>query len=168
MTTDRAKNKVEIIDPPNHLKAKVGPGTGIDPKLLADAEAAVEEMAADYVNWVQDDIAKLQATLDKVEADPGSADAAYEEMFNISHDVKGQGGTFGYPLITRIGNSLCRYVEAFEDRSKIDPAICGAHINAMRAVITNKVAGDGGKLGAQLVTGLDAVVAKAKISVSDG
>ena len=46
MSGDKPKGAVEVIHPPNKIKARVGPaGKGMDPNLLARAEAADEALA---------------------------------------------------------------------------------------------------------------------------
>jgi hypothetical protein len=83
-----------------------------------------------------------------------------QESFKLVHDMRGQGGSFGFPLITRIAGSYCRFVESLEN---VDPGaleICQAHANAMRAVLLNNVTGSGGSIGTQIADGLEKAVQK--------
>ena len=72
----------------------------------------------------------------------------------------GQGGSFGYPLMTAIGTQLCRFIESATTWDAAHIGVIKIHIDAMRLVIGNKMAGEGGPVGANLVAGLAAVVAK--------
>ncbi len=158
------KPKVQLIQPPNTLREKVGPpGTGgVDADVLARAEKVIEDMADNYLVWVKDDIANLQAACDDLAAaEPGSDPKPHlERLFSIAHDMKGQGGSFGYPLITRVGNTLCRLVENLETPSDRDIEAIRLHVDAMRLIIANRMTDDGGPEGHRLIRGLELVLAK--------
>ena len=90
----------------------------------------------------------------------GERGAQFEEINLIAHELRGQGGTFGYPLITLFGKSLydvtkppCRHTDA-------DLEIVKAHIDTMRAVLREKIEGDGGEIGQALFKALRAAIAK--------
>ena len=34
-----------------------------------------------------------------------------EDVFNVSHNIKGQAGSFGYDIFTQIADRLCRIIE---------------------------------------------------------
>ncbi len=82
------------------------------------------------------------------------------EVNRIAHELRGQGGTFGYPLITLFAKSLyettaypCR-----EDDANLE--ICRAHLDTLRAVIREKMEGDGGEVGRQLMMALNQAIQK--------
>ncbi|MBT7451240.1 MAG: phosphorelay protein, partial [Rhodospirillaceae bacterium] len=82
----------EYIYPPNSLKSKIAAdASAVDIIALQDAEAAIGEMAEEYLGWVKDDIANLQGAYEKAAANPSTADEAREEMYGFAHDIKGQG-----------------------------------------------------------------------------
>src|SRR5258708_32088669 len=88
------------------LSAKVTLGRGIDQEQLARAEAAVAALAVDYVAWATRDLAAMRDIAASL-----AAAADVDRLYAISHDVKGQGGSFGYPLVTAIAGSLCRFLK---------------------------------------------------------
>lgn len=151
---------VQMITPPHPIKMKVSGGGGPSPEMLAKAEAAISKMSDDYPTWAADDVSKLGKMIKAV--DPASPDAKekLEECFRMAHDMRGQGGSFGYPLMTRIANSLCRFIEALPQIDKGGLAICSAHVDAMHAVIGNRVSGTGGEIGGQIAAGLETAVQK--------
>jgi len=108
------ESKIEIINPPNTLKSKIvvgGPGA-VDPNTLERAEAVIAGMSDNYLKSVQDDMVRISSAFERLKNVAGDGSTqAIEEIFQISHDVKGQGGSFGYPLLTAIGNELCRLIE---------------------------------------------------------
>src|SRR5439155_465870 len=101
---------------------------------------------------------RLSKKMELAKAMTGERAQALEEINLIAHELRGQGGTFGYPLITVFGKSL---YEATKVPSRQDDAgleIVKAHIDAMRAVLREKIAGDGGDIGQQLFTTLKAQI----------
>lgn len=150
----------ETITPPNPLeKAKNGDGpVKIDPNVLRQAEEAVEELQDDYTSWAQTDIDGLREAVNSARDNPAELEAAIAEIYKRALDLKGQGGGFGYNLITSIGDLLTKFMEARAEISNRDFAIITAHIDAMQAVVREDIKGDGGKIGLQIVDGLSELV----------
>jgi len=153
-------DKPQVINAPNTLNAKVtrgGPGA-VDPAVLAKAEQVITDMAGQYLDWVEEDLKKIQAAFENLKADGGKENL--EKIFEIAHDMKGQGGSFGYPLITTVANDLCRMVENLENAGAKETEVIRLHIDTMRVIITNRMENDGGAAGEELLSGLEKVVAK--------
>jgi HPt (histidine-containing phosphotransfer) domain-containing protein len=153
-----AETKVEVINPPNTLKSKIivgGPGA-VDPKTLERAESVIAGMSDNYLKSVQDDMVRISAAFERLKSGAGNGSTpAIEEIFQISHDVKGQGGSFGYPLLTAIGNELCRLIEKLgNDIGASEIEAIRIHIDAMKLVVSERMKGDGGKQGKTLLVGL--------------
>lgn len=155
---DGAKADVQIITPPNLLKQKVSGSGGPTPEMLARAEAAVSQMSDDYPGWALDDVNRLGAMVAEVAPTDANGKDVLGDAFKLAHDMRGQGGSFGYPLMTRIANSFCRYVESLNTVDAGALEICDAHVKSMRAVLQNRVKGDGGAIGAQIAEGLETAV----------
>ncbi|MGB0682992.1 MAG: Hpt domain-containing protein [Magnetovibrionaceae bacterium] len=155
--------KAEIIRPPNALKNKVregGPGA-VDVETLKKAEQVIENLSGDYLQWADEDLKRLGAAFLELKAQPDSAEKL-DRVFQISHDMKGQGGSFGYDLITIIGNSLCRFIEGLGDAKpkpeQID--VIAVHMQTMKVVISQRMQGNGGVEGTKVLKGLEMVVTK--------
>ncbi len=147
---------IEVIQPANPLRLKVGPPRPADPGLLSRAEARVADLADDYRSWVQGDLEQLEARLAEAAAagDTLARTSTLRAAYVLAHDIKGQGATFDYPLVTHVADSLCRYIERTVDLDRTDFKIAAAHAGALRAVLANDVRGDGGALGRQVVDSL--------------
>ena len=159
-----ADDEMEIINPPNTLKSKVregGPGA-VDLATLERAENVIAGMADSYLEWVQEDLVRIEAAYKKLAAAAKPRKEEAEQVFQVAHDIKGQGGSFGYQMMTNIGNQLCRFIESISTPNKSDLHIVRLHYDAMKLVIGKRMEGDGGKTGEELVAGLQAVVAKLK------
>lgn len=153
----------QIITPPQTLQSKVekgGPGS-VDLDAIARAEAVIANLADDYLDWVREDFVRLEAAYETLKTG-GDNKANIDALFQIAHDMKGQGGSFGYDLMTAIGDHLCRLVEDLEKVGPRELVMIRVHIDAMRVVITKALKGDGGNEGRQLLMGLSLVVEKAK------
>lgn len=155
-------DKPEFIQPPSHLKDKVTvSATGIDLETLEKAELLIAGMQDSYLEWVEEDLRKLQALEAELDAAIRPRGAVLKDVFAIAHDVKGQGGSFDYPLMTLIGNHLCRYIERLEgEPTDKNVEVVKVHISALRLVIAQRMSGDGGRMGDNLVRGLEAAIAK--------
>ncbi|MDP6430383.1 MAG: Hpt domain-containing protein [Rhodospirillales bacterium] len=153
----------KVIRPPNTLSQKVtvgGPGA-VDAAALERAESVIANLAGDYIDWAKEDIKRLESIFNDLKSGSGDADKAITDIFQISHDIKGQGGSFDFPLMTIIGGQLCAYIE--KRKEAVDAGVLeviGLHINALQLVISQNLTGDGGAVGDQLLTGLEKVIEK--------
>jgi len=148
--------EVKIIKPKVDLRSKA-PETG-EPleTLIAKADAAVAEMAAEYPARVEEELSELIVLINEATAAVGQPQKErLLKIYDYAHDFKGQGGTFGYDLISRIGASLCRLLHSKETIKQAEGDLVKAHYDALRAVIAGNITGDGGKLGNQLAGGLE-------------
>ena len=155
---NKLKEKVMGLEQDKNNKASIVPE--IDPEVLAKAQRVLEEMAEDYPDWVNGLIRELNDLRQRCVDEPDARRGLFERVAAIAHDMKGQGGTFGYPLITDFADSLYRIANIRKGYSDSQVEIIKAHIDAMKAVIRERVAGDGGEIGRQLTTGLKSTIEK--------
>ena len=149
----------QVIRPPNTLRLKVGGGFGgVDAKAIAKAEEALQAMSSQFAQWLQDEIEKL----DKAQADirdKGYNTETAEALYFRAHDLKGLGTTYQYPLVTRLAGSLCKLMDAPEKRMAAPIVLVDAHIDAIRAVVRDKIQTDDHPVGQTLAETLEARVA---------
>lgn len=139
---------------------KGGPGA-VNLEALERAEQVIADLSDDYLGWVKEDMDRIQSGIDKLKSGDGDAKELLDSIFQTSHDIKGQGGSFGYDLMTTVGNDLCRFVEQIKEPTQKDTNILQLHLDTMRLIINQKIKGDGGDLGEKLLSGLDLVIQKA-------
>ena len=149
---------------PNRLKEKAG-GVAGEPgempmKLLEEAESKLERAALDFTELARGYLKQMSRHCQEAQKQEGSRAPQFQDINLLAHELRGQGGTFGYPLISTFGKMLyeitgggCR-----EDDTAIE--IVKSHMDVMRAVIRDKVAGDGGEVGRALIESLKAAVDK--------
>ncbi|MGB5093083.1 MAG: Hpt domain-containing protein [Parvibaculum sp.] len=117
--------------------------------ILARAEAAIAGLKASYRVQLAEDIAALAAAyadLDRPEAYAG----ALEALASLAHNIKGQGGSFGYDLATDIGGSLSDYLRGHDVLTMRAKRIIHLHIRMLSLVYEQSLTDDGGIRGARL------------------
>lgn len=134
------KHPIEIFMPPNVLKAKVGgSAAAIDWAAINRAEAAVAALKNDFQAWIGDDVEKLAAARDTFAME--QTQEARDALFRCSHDLKGQGSTFGFPFVARVAASLCRLLEGAKVNA-IPAGLLDAHVDAIRVCMRDQIKGD--------------------------
>ena len=124
------------------------------------AGTSQEELLALYLKGADEDVCRLQDLLDQAQDDPARWSECAKLMRETVHNVKGQGSSFGYPLMTRVGDSLSRMLKSLEGPDPNSLKLIAAHINTLRAVLDNDIKGSGGELGEKLAGRLEALVEK--------
>lgn len=118
--------------------------------MIARAEAAVEGLRDTYREQLAEDIASLCALWTRIESE-GIDQAKLDELHSIAHNIKGQGGSFGYTLVTDIGASFCDYLRGGPRMAPQELAVVSMHIRVLKNVSDNNIFGDGGETGARLI-----------------
>ena len=158
------KQAFELINPPHLIKFKVGRKRGHDPEALARAEAAIAELQQDYPSWLDDDYRRLQLAFDDALAEPEKRREHFRRLFHAAHEMRGMGESIGYPLVTRIGRSLCMLIEALDDSldrvGEEDVELVRAHVDALAAVVRDNVSGQGDEIARELAVSLEQTVEK--------
>lgn len=146
-----------MIPRPNRESAREAADTPpLDPAVLARAEALVASLRERYPELAARSLEELNACWSAIRIaphDPTQKDRR-DALFHLAHDFKGIGGSYGYPLVSAIGDSLCKLLrsEAAMDKARHDAI--GRHVAALNAVIAERLSGDGGERGRLLVAAL--------------
>jgi hypothetical protein len=136
----------------------------LDQEMVAKAEAVIANLKSAYLDWVAEDLRRLTALCDEARsADIWERRALMPRIFTIAHDVKGQGGSFGYDLMTLVGNQLCRFLESRDNWPDHDLAVVIDLVAAMRRILDDALEGNGGEAGATLIASV-----KARIEAAGG
>ena len=109
------------------------------PDAFRNAEAAVAALADSFLVWIGEDIARAKQALAAANDKPGDNQAEIRAIFEVVHNVKGQGG------------SLCNYLRV-ETASASDKQlkVIAAHFAAVDFVLEHNLKGEGGEIGASL------------------
>lgn len=151
----------EVVQPGNKLREMVGGKRPIgDGDTLRKAEAAAKKVQdrTDYTGHVQTNLTRLMVAYDRAQG--ADRAEALHDMFEIAHDMRGEGGSFGFPLVTQIGDILCKYLSALKSPDALEPSIVKLHIDALKAVINQRLRGEGDDTAKQVVDGLARIALK--------
>ena len=129
--------------------------------VLARAQAAVADLAKNFTESAVVDLDRAAAFVKAAREQPATRADSVKEVYGIAHNLKGQGSSFGFPLITRIGQSLCQLTRAARAFSDADLGVMQAHIDAIRLILAKDIKGEGGEVGDKLAARLETLVAKA-------
>lgn len=146
---------IEIINPPNMLKAKIGgPMPALDQNAIARAEAELEKMSSQFDEWIVEEVDSLVSAWSAFEKAPGEIEST-ANLHRRAHDLKGLAPTYGYPLIGRICNTLCKLTS--DETPDLNPpeVLLRSHVDAVRAMIAGKVKGADHPVGSVLVAELE-------------
>jgi hypothetical protein len=151
---------VQIIRPPNVLKAKLGGrlSAGFDAAAIAKAQAALEAMSGEFGQWLTDEVKRLEEAHAAARA-PGAGETERENLYFRAHDLKGLGVTYGNALISRIAGSLCKLLDSPEGRAKAPTSLLDAHVMSIKAAARDNITTAEHPVGAMLVKELEAKVA---------
>lgn len=160
-TSEDGQHTYEEIEPLNNLASKAGitKATQVPKEILDRAQAVVENISAEFPQYVQEEIERLRGmarVLSSAETQEEKRAAAEDVMF-AAHDFKGQGGSFGYPLLSKIAASLYHLVkQAPEFDAHIMTAI-KVHIDSVAVVNALKIKDPEHPEGKRLVSEVEAL-----------
>jgi len=164
---------VRVFNQPNLLKSRAAEAGGKSfDDLVHEGDNVIAEHHTDYRDVANSDLVELRALLNRIKAAPEESAAQLKGLFRIAHDMKGQASTFGYPVITSVADSLCRFVEKIEatghpiaENIRSVTEIVGLHLDALRLLLQHDVKGPGVQLEVQLMSGLKAASEKILASI---
>jgi hypothetical protein len=149
MAKDKAKPSVatfgdhEMITPPNPLRmavSRVNPNDVYDDPVER-AEKALETLASEFSSWMDAECDRLDAARREVKL-KGFIKATHEALFHAAHDIKGEAATFGFPFVAASADSLCRLIEHTPDMTRIPITLIDQHVDAVRAIVREKLRPD--------------------------
>lgn len=144
-----------VIEPVDKLK-KLALISGTPEDIaahIAKAEDALGILKQEFGGWMEREVDRLEAALAVFLAAPITERASF---FRAIHDIRGQAGTFGYPLAGRIADNLCRLLDA---AVQVPNDIVSAHIMAIRAVVRENATTMDHPVGSILAMSLEKVTA---------
>lgn len=146
---------IEIINPPNMLKVKVGGKLpSADAAAINRAETALSNLKSEFSDWLGEEVVKLEHYLGEVRSN-GLVGEAGEMLFTTAHDLRGLGATYEFPIITRISGSLSKLIENAEKRAEVPLGLVEAHVGAIRAAINQNIRSEDDPVGKQLAEELE-------------
>jgi hypothetical protein len=158
-TVERGRDH-EVIRPANHLKRRAavmtGGPAGLDEAAIRRAEQALKALAPQFNGWMEDAARKLGDRWNEART-KGFGEGRLTAFHRDAHDIRGQATTLGFPLCSRVGDSLCLLLEELTPEALAQEHVMllvGQHVDAVRAITREGVIKAdnpvGGKLAAEL------------------
>lgn len=132
-------------------------------EAMADSEAALRALAAEYPAYAAADVDRMEACLTALEAAAGHDSGLIRALHDTAHDVKGQGAAFGYDLMTLLGEEICTLSRSASCLDRDALSHVRALVGACRIVLTERLLGSGGALGARLACNLGLAMERAPV-----
>jgi len=122
----------------------------INAEVFQRAQAVIDRLSVEYRARAQSDLERLYVEMDLARNDD-DRQAHLQNIRAVLHDMRGQGGTFGLPLITQIAKSLGTYLKSDEAAENPSFEIAQAHIDAIRHVLAENVSDRSSDRGRQIL-----------------
>lgn len=128
----------------------------IDPDAMRRVEDVIEQLRWTYIReWAPAAIEGLETasrSLCRAAANGETAciDANLEAILRLTHDMKGQAGTFGLGLLQDFATSLHHFAQADSLSGIRQAELCQAHVTAMRTALSDVSAHPEGALDTAL------------------
>ncbi|MBQ4472443.1 MAG: hypothetical protein II942_04300 [Alphaproteobacteria bacterium] len=135
-------------------KAAAKPATPQSPADLEKlAMEAMSDLTSKFPAWASGDVQTVKTLLAQAYGayDTARTDIIRQQVYPKVHDLKGQGTTFGYPLITDIGTHMCALITNKTKFSNADVVTLKNDALMMETVLWKKLKGDGGPKGADIL-----------------
>jgi len=160
-----SKRKAQVIPAPDDLKRravnfKKGLNLELSEAETRKVEGVVEAASGRFLDEIGEKLQGLRGQSAKV--GPGHPDlpAYLESVRAVSLDIKGMGGTFGYPLMSAVAKSLNNFAKTLDDANEVQLTVIRHHIDALHVILAQSITGEGGQTESDLLGALHAATQK--------
>lgn len=136
--------------------------------LLQRAEEAVAALADEYIVWARAECQRVRRLHADGVSEPAEREVLQTKIFEAAHNLKGQGRSFGFDLVTDVAAILCALMRDRNAISDEEWSVIGHHLEALELVLTHSIRGSGGALGAKLLDRLDHLCTAARGGEASG
>lgn len=130
---------------------------------MSSTSAQMAELKQIWFTQAEADCEQISQLIETLAQSPHTGDETCENLYRIFHDMQGQAGVFGYPLLATLGSKFCRFwrgVKVKEAATPEDINVAQAHLLALRFILEKRLEGCGGAAGQTIMEKLDAIVAE--------
>lgn len=152
---------VEFVKPPRMLADKTGRGTpGAGDRLVKKADEAMKAHTAkvDYKQIAGASLDKLNQLMRDFLADPAFQAKIGHQIYELCHDLKGEGASFGYPAVSRVADLICRVMDCKANRNRRFLEIVKIEVESIRAMIRFDVKGNPRGVALEVIDALEFLV----------
>ena len=132
-TNDDAIDKgIRFYSPPRFPRAKTGGDISFDANRIANIQKELDSRNDDFITWTLGYIVKVKRILAATRRkEPATRRGDFDRINQIAHEPRGQGGFFGYPLVSSVAKSLSELTKDTLDRSDESLYLVQNHIETL-------------------------------------
>lgn len=118
------------------------------------------ELIEQFVGWTSEAVEELKILVENFPEAEFKTGTSATRIYDLTHNIKGMGASFNFPLMSHTGTSLCAYIKSRSDAEPLSKRVVEAHVKVFDVVLSNKIQGDGGEKGEAIQQRLAAIVAE--------
>ncbi len=136
-------NQVQMFTPSSSLSEKVTHvDDAVSQKAMAKAQRFVNKEKEQYPQWLDNDLQALKDNFQKaLTASDDERILITQTIFKITLEIKGQGGSYDYPLISYVGDNMCTLLDSIPQVEDEDMQIIKIHIDALSIIAAKRMKG---------------------------
>ncbi|MBP6819745.1 MAG: hypothetical protein KBC46_10630 [Ferrovibrio sp.] len=166
------KERARFIKAPQGLKQRaVNYKTGLELNLTDEVrskiEATIMESKDEFSNEVLGKLREMRRLAAEAETDEFQRIFILNNITDLAFDVKGMGGTFGFPLLTHLAKSLHDFMSKMALPNDRQFEVISIHIDALYVVLARGITGVGGRLEKELLDSLRIAVDMTKDPIEE-
>jgi hypothetical protein len=147
---------VEFIQPPRELRQKTGkgvPGAGL--RAIRSAEDALKrhQERVDYGSIAKPSLERLSELLSRLILEPNDPVTA-REAYEIAHNLRGEGGSFGYPAVSQVAALMSRLFDGAADLGRGEIDVVRLQLATLKAIVRLRSKGSPTGVTAEVIDGL--------------
>lgn len=147
------------IEMKNHIGADITAQDVLTEQVVAEGQEAIHEAANEFVDWVRDDIAKLEEAYRELKKRPTDP-TTHHLLLTAAYAIKTQAGTFGYDLGSQVGKMLVDYLTQHPVIDENGMMVVRKHIDAIAVIFNQKIKETGRDIAEKLVQSLNQLIQK--------
>jgi len=123
-----------------------------------------EELVSQFLTWTEDAIKELRALVSEMPDEITRGEDTVHRIYDLAHNIKGMGASFGFDLLTAISLSLCGYLKGMDDAVLLRRRVFESHIRGFEVVMQHRIKGPGGEQGVALTNRLKDIIREEETS----
>ncbi|MBI1775990.1 MAG: Hpt domain-containing protein [Proteobacteria bacterium] len=151
---------VEFIQPPRELRQKTGkgvPGAGLRSVRTAEDAFKRHQNRVDYGNIAGPSLDRLSELLSRLILEPADS-AAAKQAYEIAHNLRGEGGSFGYPAVSQVATLMSRVFDGSDDLDRRQLDVIRLQLATLKAIVRSRAKGAPSGITIEVISGLAQLV----------
>lgn len=162
---DLSNSNVTSTTPDFALKRKIGTDVSIrdafDEDVIASAESVIEESKQDFFGDALRDIESMETSYSEATKTPEDSKKHVKAIQQHAFSMKGQSETLGFELMAHASKSLYDFcAKHYRANDAEQLIVVRKHLDTIHLIVKEKMQGDGGAIGHELVRSLHLLIQK--------